>query len=186
MHRVWLDFSEGESGEPLWGEKFKKKGVFLLSTLLYFSTASIQNNSFSLIWKGFSSAIYPNGQEQFAKGCAPLQNTPPPLLSYSAFNEIVLRTPMVCSKLKNKKWENYWAMPWKTTDNCFKSITDRICNYLIKKEEKKKVGKLYNEQNSFVTALSFKTTNTVTHSKTQHVPHSKYLLLACIPTEDKQ
>lgn len=25
MHRVWLDFSEGESGEPLWGEKFKKK-----------------------------------------------------------------------------------------------------------------------------------------------------------------
>lgn len=37
-----------------------------------------------------------------------------------------------------------------------------------------------------MTAVSFKTTNTVTHSKTQHVPHSKYLLLACIPTEDKQ
>lgn len=35
-------------------------------------------------------------------------------------------------------------------------------------------------------AVSFKTTNAVTHSKTQHVPNSKYLLLACIPAEDKQ
>lgn len=55
-----------------------------------------------------------------------------------------------------------------------------------KKEGKKKGGKLFKGHNSFVTAVSFKTTNTVTHSKTQHVPHSKYLLLACIPTEDKQ
>lgn len=75
-----------------------------------------------------------------------------------------------------------------TTDICSKSITDRICNYLIKKEGiiKNKGRELYKDQNSFVTAVPFKTTNTVTHSKTQHVPHSKYLLLACIPTEDKQ
>lgn len=72
-----------------------------------------------------------------------------------------------------------------TTDNRTKNFTDRICNYLIKKERKKGT-QLYNDQNSFVTAVSFQTTNTVTHSKTQHVPHSKYLLLACIPTEDKQ
>lgn len=78
-----------------------------------------------------------------------------------------------------------YAMENATADNCSKSVIDRICNYLIKKKEKK-IGKLYNGQNSFVTAVSFKTTNTVTHSKTQHVPHSKYLLLACIPTEDKQ
>lgn len=38
---------------------------------------------------------------------------PLPLLPPSGFSEIVLRTPMVCSKFKNKKWENYGAMPWK-------------------------------------------------------------------------
>lgn len=79
-----------------------------------------------------------------------------------------------------------YAMENASIDNCSKSITDSICNYLIKEKEKKKSGKLYNGQNSFVTAVLFKTTNIVTHSKTQHVPHSKYLLLACIPTEDKQ
>lgn len=74
-HRVRLDFSEGEREEPLWGEKFNKR-VFLLSTLLYVSTASTLSNAFAPIWNGFSSAVYPNGQVQFAKGCVLLQNIP--------------------------------------------------------------------------------------------------------------